>query len=111
MSREMKEYKKKHSNLEALSSHVSKIKKRGGVYSIDRKTNTITYSFPDSDENPDRSKYKKGKEVHQSKLVTGKRYFSPMGNVITFDKIIDGTVVSKSGAYNVASTYYEALRK
>ena len=78
---------------------------------IDRKTNTITYSFPDSDENPDRSKYKKGKEVHQSKLVNGKRYFSPTGNVITFDKIIDGTVVSKSGAYCVASTYYEALRK
>ena len=107
----MKEYIKKHSNLEALSSHVSKIKKRGGVYSIDRKTNTITYSFPDSDKNPDTSKYKKGKEVHQSKLVKGKRYFSPTGIVITFDKIIDGTVVDKSGAYNVASTYHEALRK
>ena len=108
----MREYKKQHSNLEALSNHVSKIKKRGGVYSVNRKTNTVTYSFPDSDENPDTLKYRKGKKINQSELVKGKRYFNAnTGTVITFDKIVNGTVVDKSGSYNIASTYYKALSK
>lgn len=107
----MKEYKKKHSNLEALSNHVSRIVKRGGAYNIDRKTNTITYHFPDSDEIPDSSKYKKGKMVKQSDLQKGKKYFSPTGHVMTFDKIVGNTVVDKSGTYHISSFYHEALKK
>ena len=68
----MKNYIKKHSNETALKNHVSKIKQRGGVCSINKLT--VTYHFPNK--NTDTKKY----NTKAKKIKTVKK----KGNIITF---------------------------
>ncbi len=68
----MKQYTKTHSNETALKNHVSKIKQRGGVCSINKLT--VAYHFPNKkiDTKKYNTKAKRVKTVKQK------------GNIITF---------------------------
>lgn len=70
----MKTYKKTHSNKTAINNHVLRIKKRGGVCSINGLT--VNYHFPEK-------KTKKKKYDTETKRI---KFIKTKGNLITFKK-------------------------
>lgn len=76
----MKTYSKTHSNKKALQTHVSRIKKRGGICSISGMT--VSYHFPDKKPlkglSQKKSKLKYDTKARRIKAVKTK------GNIITF---------------------------
>jgi len=89
----------------------------GGGDSVDRELMRDLYLAPLVDLNIDnisdelKEKSGKYKTIHQNDLKKGEKYINTnTGDIMTFDRIEDGSVIDSDGVYHAAEKYYEVKK-